>query len=304
LERRVRAEANAESRDARLAWLLCGPALLVIVAVAFVPLAWTLWDSFHLHDLLMPWRGRPFVGFANYAEALADARFWQALAHTAGFAAVSVALELLLGLLLALGLHTVRFARGPARTAALLPWAIPTVVSALLWRFLFDGSASPANSILAGLGIEPLAWFTDATLAWVPIILADVWKTTPFVALLLLAGLQNIDSALDEAARVDGASSWQRFVHITLPCLRPALLVALVFRLLDAFRVFDLIYVLTAGGPGSATEPLALLAFQTLFEELRFGYGAALSMLLFAVTSLLAFVYIRLVGSDLLREDR
>ncbi|MBW2272921.1 MAG: sugar ABC transporter permease [Deltaproteobacteria bacterium] len=292
------------TRDTRFAWLLCAPALLVILAFAFLPLAWTIWDSLHLHDLRMPWRGRPFVGFANYAEALAVPRFWQALAHTAFFAVVSVALELLLGLLLALGLHQLRFGRGPARTAALLPWAIPTVVSALLWRFLFDGSASPANATLAGFGVEPRAWFSDAMLAWVPIILADVWKTTPFVALLLLAGLQNIDDALEEAARVDGAGAWRRFVHVTLPCLRPALLVALVFRLLDAFRVFDLIYVLTTGGPGSATEPIALLAFQTLFEELRFGYGAALSILLFAVTSLLAFVYIRLVGSDLLREER
>lgn len=279
--------ASASRREARAAWLLCAPALLAILAVALFPLLWTFWESLHLHDLRMPWRGRPFVGAANYAEALGDPRFWGALAHTAGFAAASVTLELGLGLLLALGLHGSFRGRGAARTAALLPWALPTVVAALVWRFLFEG---------------PL-WFSHPLLAWVPVVLADVWKTTPFVALLLLAGLQAIDPELMEAARVDGAGAWQRFRHVTLPLLLPALGVALVFRSLDAFRVFDLIYVMTGGGPGTATEPLALYAFQSLLQDLRFGFGSAVSMILFAVSFALAWLYVRLAGRALLGDE-
>lgn len=298
--------SESERREARLAWLLCGPALLAILAVAVFPLAWTLLESLHLHDLRMPWLGRPFVGLANYAEALGEPRFWQALAHTGFFAATSVSLEIVLGLLLALGLHGAFRGRGLARTAALLPWAIPTVVAALVWRFLFEGPTGAANQLLTGVGLagEAPVWFADARLAWVPIILADVWKTTPFVALLLLAGLQGIDAELYEAARVDGAGALARFRHVTLPLLRPALVVAVIFRALDALRVFDLVFVLSGGGPGTATEPVALYAFQSLLQDLRFGYGSALSLIIFGVSFALAWAYIRLVGASLVAAER
>ncbi len=280
-----------ERREARTAWLLCLPALALILAVALFPLAWTFWESLHLHDLRMPWRGQPFVGLANFAEALAAARFSEALGHTAFFAIVTVSFELVLGLALALALHRAFRGRGLARTAALLPWALPTVVAALVWRFLFEGAGGASS------------WFADPLLAWLPILLADVWKTTPFVALLLLAGLQGIDPELHEAARVDGAGSWQRFRHVTLPLLRPAIVVAVVFRALDAFRVFDLIFVLTGGGPGTATEPIALYAFNALMRDLRFGYGSALSVLVFLLTFGVAWLYVRLVGRDLLESE-
>ena len=279
---------SPERSEAGLAWALSAPALLVIALVALFPLGWTLWESLHLHDLRMPWRGRPFVGLGHYAEALGDARFWGALGHTVFFTASSVSLEIVLGLALALALHRSFRGRGLARTTALLPWALPTVVAALVWRFLFEGTGM----------------LTGPTTAWAPVILADVWKTTPFVALLLLADLQSIDPDLLEAARVDGANAWQRLWHVTLPLLRPALAVALVFRSLDAFRVFDLVYVLTNGGPGTATEPLALLAFSALLQDLRFGYGSALSMLLFAVSFALAWLYVRLAGTALLERGR
>jgi ABC-type sugar transport system permease subunit len=274
--------------------------------VALFPLIWTAWESLHLHDLRMPWRGRPWVGLDNYLEALADARFLGALAHTGFFVVVSVALELVLGLALALALHGAFRGRGLARTTALLPWAIPTVIAALVWRFLFEGPRGLVNGLTVGLGLTdaPLVWFADAMLAWVPIVLADVWKTTPFVALLLLAGLQNIDPELYESARVDGAGPVQRFLHVTLPLLRPAILVALVFRTLDAFRVFDLIFVLTGGGPGTATESLAVYTFNALLQDLRFGFGSALSIIVFLVTFVLAWVYVRLVGRDLLEGGR
>ena len=295
---------SRERAERRLAWGLVTPALLVTVGIAIFPLAWTVWESLHRHDLRMPWLGQPFAGLANYTEILADRRFWEALLHTAFFTVVTVALELGIGLFLALALNRAFRGRGLVRAAVLVPWAIPTVVAALLWRFLFDSQAGIANALLIRTGIldEPVVWLVRASTAWVPILLADVWKTTPFVALLLLAGLQGIDPSLYEAAAVDGAGAWRQLRQITLPLLKPAILLALVFRTLDAFRVFDLIYVLTGGGPGTATEPIALYAFNALFANLRFGYGSALSVIVFLVTFLLAILYIRGLGVDLGEE--
>jgi len=296
-----RRPGGALAEERRLARLLVAPALGVVLLIALFPLAWTAWESLHLHDLRMPWRGRPFIGLANYAAILGDPRFWSAMAHTAFFTATSVALELALGLTLALAMNRAFRGRGLVRAAVLVPWAIPTVVSALLWRFLFDAEAGLANAVLMSVGAldEPIVWFVRATTAWVPIVLADVWKTTPFVALLLLAGLQGIDETLHEAAAVDGAGAWRRLRHVTLPLLKPAVLVVLIFRTLDAFRVFDLIYVLTGGGPGTSTEPISLYAFNALLQNLRFGYGSALSITVFVVTFGISLLYIRGLGAEL-----
>lgn len=275
---------GAEAREARLAYGMVAPAVATILLVALFPLSWTIWESLHLHDLRMPWLGQPFVGLQNYAEVLGERRFWGAMGHTLWFAVASVSLELVLGCVLALAMNRTFRGRALVRASILIPWAIPTVVAALVWRFMFEG--------LEG-------WLTNDVRAWVPVILSDVWKTTPFVALLLLAGLQGIDPALYEAARIDGASPWRQFRYVTLPLLAPAIMVALIFRTLDAFRVFDLIYVLTGGGPGTATEPIALYTFNSLMHNLRFGYGSALSVLVFLVTFMLALGYIRLLGRGL-----
>ncbi len=297
--RRRRVERSpAERREARLGTGLVAPALGLVLLIAIVPLGWTAWESLHRHDLRMPWLGRPFIGLGNYAEAVADPRVWAALGHTAFFTATTVTLELGLGLLLALAMDPAVRGRGLVRATVLLPWAIPTVVSGLIWRFVFDGRTGVANAVLQRLGLidEPVVWLVGPHTAWVPVLVADVWKMTPFVALLLLAGLQTIDRGLYEAARIDGAGAWQRFTRITLPLLRPAILVALVFRTLDAFRVFDLVYVLTGGGPGTSTEPIALYAFGSLLQDLRFGYGSALSMVIFVVAFVLALAYVRVLG--------
>lgn len=285
---------------------MVAPAIAIIALVALFPLGWTVWESLHIHDLRMPWRGQPFVGLSNYADALGDARFWGAMWHTGLFTVVSVALEVGLGLILALALNRAYRGRGLVRASVLIPWAIPTVVGALLWQFMFDGQAGIANAVLVDLGIldQPFVWFVHHIGAWVPIVLADVWKMTPFVALLLLAGLQNIDASLYEAAAIDGAGAWSQFTQVTLPLLKPALLVALIFRTLDAFRVFDLIFVMTGGGPGTATEPIALYTFNSLLQNLRFGYGSALSVIIFLVTFGLAVLYIRVLGADLVKGAR
>jgi ABC-type sugar transport system permease subunit len=276
---------------------MVAPAVIIIALVALFPLGWTAWESLHLHDLRMPWRGRPFVGLANYIAALSDPRFWGAMWHTGLFTAASVALEIGLGLILALALNRTYRGRGLVRAAVLIPWAIPTVVAALLWQFMFDGQAGIANALLVDLGILdlPFVWFVHHLGAWIPIVLADVWKMTPFVALLLLAGLQNIDASLYEAAAIDGAGAWKQFTQVTLPLLKPALLVALIF---------DLIFVMTGGGPGTATEPIALYTFNSLLQNLRFGYGSALSVIVFLVTFGLAALYIRIFGADLTRGAR
>jgi multiple sugar transport system permease protein len=275
---------GVERSEARLAYGMVAPAVATILLVALFPLGWTIWESFHLHDLRMPWLGQPFVGFENYGEVLRDRRFWGAMGHTLWFAAASVSLELVLGCVLALAMNRTFRGRALVRASILIPWAIPTVVGALVWRFMFEGLEN---------------WLTHDRLAWVPIILADTWKETPFVALLLLAGLQGIDPTLYEAARIDGASAWRQFRFVTLPLLMPAILVALIFHTMNAFRVFDLIYVLTAGGPGTATEPIALYTFNSLMHNLRFGYGSTLSVLVFLVTFALALGYIRLLGRGL-----
>jgi ABC-type sugar transport system permease subunit len=266
------------------------PALAVIALIALGPVLWAVWESMYLHDLRMPWLGRRFIGVQNYVEAFSTPRFWEAIGHTAAFAAVSVTLEIALGLTLAVAVDSMTRGRGLVRTAMLLPWAVPTVVVGLVWRFIFEAPTG-------------LIWFADPLAAWIPIVLADVWKTTPFVALLLLAGLQNIERSLYEAAQIDGAGAWKQFTAITLPLLKPALLVALVFRTVDAFRVFDVIYVMTAGGPGTATEPIAMYTFSALLENLRFGYGSALSVVVFFVTFVLALIAIRLMGRRALVES-
>ena len=292
--------------EARLGWMLIAPAVGVIALIAIFPLGWTVWESLHMHELRMPWLGRPFVGLDNYVEIASDPRFWAALGHTAFFTVTSITLELVLGLFLALAMNRVFRGRGFVRAAILVPWAIPTVVAALLWRFMFESEAGIANALLVDANIlsNPIVWFIETTTAWVPVILADVWKTTPFVALLLLAGLQNIDLSLYEAAAVDGANGWRQLRQITLPLLKPAILVTLIFRTLDGFRVFDLIYVLTGGGPGTSTEPVALYTFNALLQNLRFGYGSALSVVIFAITFGLAMLYVKGLGVRLGGEER
>lgn len=284
--------------EARLAGLLVAPAMTVILLVSVMPIAATVWEALHSHDLRLPWLGRPFVGLGNFVEAASDPRFGAAVAHTVLFALVSVPIELTLGLALALVMHAAVRGRGLLRVAALLPWAVPTVVAALIWRFLFDaqGGALAGAARTLGLAGRTFDWFVDPLAAWIPIVLADAWKTTPFVAILVLAGLQTIDPALDDAARIDGAGPARRFWTITVPLLMPTLIVAGTFRTLDALRLFDLPYVLTGGGPGSATEPLSLYAFIALTERLRFGYGSALSVSVFLLALAFALVAVRALG--------
>ncbi len=284
-------------REIPLGYLLVLPALLTITLVALYPLSYTLWLSFQQKVLKLPWLGQGWVGLANYLELFREARFWQALANTFLFTIISVGLELVLGLLAALAIHRARLLTGLVRAAVLLPWAIPTVVAAVMWLFLVNPGYGLIPGLLRSLGFPEtsLVLLAYPWAAWGVIIATDVWKNTPFMTLMLLAGLAVIPADLYEAAAMDGASRRQTFWCITLPLLKPAILVALIFRTAQAFMVFDHIYTLTAGGPGTATETLAFLAYWATLNNMRFGYGSALSVVMFLGSLVFALLYLRIL---------
>jgi ABC-type sugar transport system permease subunit len=286
------------TREARTAYLLLVPTLLIIALIALYPLGYTVWLSCQQKILKLPWLGEHWVGLANYRELLGSARFRAAFGNKVMFTVVSVALETALGLLAALAIHRARILTGLVRSSILLPWAIPTVVAAVMWLFLVNPAFGLIPRLLRVLGLTEgaLVLLAHPLSAWAVIIATDVWKNTPFMTLMLLAGLEVIPKELYEAAALDGASGWQTFWRVTLPLLTPALLVALIFRTAQAFMVFGHIYALTAGGPGTATETLAFLAYQALFNDLRFGYGSALSVMMFLGSLVFALLYIRFLG--------
>jgi multiple sugar transport system permease protein len=267
--------------------IMVAPAAALLCGVALLPVLAAIWSS--LHRSILVFQERRFLGLSNYQFLLGDERFWSALATTAWFTAVAVAAELILGLWVALLLQR---GGGIFRAAILLPWAIPTAVSARLWAWLFNADYGLLHRLVPGID-----WLGSPRAALHAAILVDVWKTTPFVALILLAGLQAIPEEVVKAARVDGARPFRLFLSITLPLLRPAILLALLFRTLDAFRVFDAIYVLTEGGPANSTETLSIYAFKTLMRSGDFGYGSALSVATFACVLVLGLGFLRVLGT-------
>ena len=284
---------RGDARERAEGWLMVAPASVVLAGVALFPIGATAWLS--LHRLMIVFHERRFVGLGNYAFLLRDARFWSALATTSYFTLVAVALELALGLGIALLLHAAIPGRGLLRASILVPWAIPTVVAARLWAWLFNPDQGLLTRLLPLRGVDVLGTPGYALHA---AILVDVWKTTPFVALLLLAGLQTIPADLYRAAEIDGASALRAFRSITLPLLRPTVALALVFRTLDAFRVFDAVYVLTGGGPANTTETLSIYTYKTLMRAGDFGYGSALAIVTFLCVLALSLGYLRLVGRE------
>jgi len=293
----------ARYREQLAAWSMVAPALLVTVVFALYPVVDSLWLSLHHIFVAIPQLGSPFVGLDNYLALLRDPVAQQALLVTLGFVVLSTLLELACGLMIALVIHERFCGRGLVRAAILIPWAIPTVVASQLWRYIFNDQYGLANLLWFGSRVtDYVPWLAYPSLAFGIVVLADVWKTSSFAALLILAGLQLIPDDLYDAARVDGAGAWQRFRHITLPLLKPALLLALLFRTMDAFRVFDLVFVMTQGGPGDATQVLQFYGYQTLFTEGRIGYGSAVSVAVFLMILALSLMYLRAIGSSLLER--
>jgi multiple sugar transport system permease protein len=246
-----------------------------------------------------------FIGLKGYKQVLSDSRISIALWNTSFFTLLSVFFELVLGLGLALVLNKAMFGQGLVRTASLIPWAIPTAVAALMWSYLFNGSSGIVAHFfeIVGLVDKSQDLLLSGPGAIASTILADVWKTTPYMALLLLAGLQNISHSLYEAASIDGASKIQSFFKVTLPLLKPSILVALLFRTLDAFRVFDLIYVLTGGGPGGKTETLSIYAYKVMFAQTNFGYGSIIVMIMFLCVAFIAILFVKFLGANLMEKN-
>lgn len=286
--------------EARFAALLVAPAMAVIALVAFYPLGHALWLSLwkiNLRFANTPW---VFVGLGNYVDAITDdARWLNALRVTLTITFTSLVAEFVLGMIFALFMNQSFKGRALVRASVLIPWSLTTVVSARMWQVIYHASYGVFNRILVDIGLIDAykPWIISPVFTIWAMIGADVWKTTPFVALLLTAGMQLIPGELYEAAAIDGATAWDRFWRITFPLLRPTMLVALLFRMIDVFRMLDLPFVLTGGGPGQATETLSLYTYRVIFTDLKFGGGSALAVLTFLMILGTAFIFIRVLGA-------
>jgi multiple sugar transport system permease protein len=295
---RPQGRRSAEQAERRLARRLVSPSLALVALVAAYPIGYALWLSLHEYSVRIPGLSR-WAGFRNYSTALGDGEFTAAIANTLLFTVCAVSIELVLGMVMALMMHQAFRGRGLLRAVVLVPWAVLTVVSAITWQTIFQPQLGFVNSMFTTLHLPgaDTVWLGQNGTAMAALVLADVWKTAPFMALLLLAGLQVIPNELHDAARVDGASAWQRFWRITLPLLRPAILVALIFRTLDALRVFDLPYLLTRGTHG--TNMMSVEAYTELRTNRLIGLGSAESVITFVVVMLVSLAYIRAVGGNL-----
>ena len=288
-KKRLSAGARAEEH---LGWLLCLPAVIVLLAVAGAPMGYAVYLSLQRYDLRFP-NLEKFIGFSNFGTVLSNSHFWwKAFLVTIIITVASVTIEFVLGMAFALVMHRTLVGKGTVRTLILIPYGLVTVVAAYGWQYAW----TPGTGYLANLLDKNGAPLTHTGQSIALIILAEVWKTTPFMALLLLAGLSLVSEDLLSAARMDGASAWQRFTRITLPLMKPAILVAVLFRTLDAFRVFDNIYILTKGQ--NNTGSVSFLAYDNLFTGLNLGLGSAISVLIFLAVALIAFVFVKLFGAS------
>ena len=273
--------------------LLLAPAALLLLVIVVYPIATLFWSSLYAVDNANPTAGEQWMSLANYTRAFDDDRFWHSVGQTVLYIVVTVPAALVVGLGLALLANQPFKVKWPVRLGLLLPWALPLVFAGLIFRWFFEYQTGIVNDVLMRFGAEPLQWLSSPALATIAVCVAIVWKSSSFMALMLLAGLQSIPRSLYEAAEVDGASTWQQFVGITLPMLRPAIFVALVFRTITAIQTFDIPYAMTGGGPGEATETLAMYIHKTTLDFLDFGYGSALAALMFVLSMIVTSGYLR-----------
>lgn len=281
---------GARYPEEKLAYGMLSPMLAFVVLFIIIPVLGTFWISLHRDVTFIP--GFKFVGLDNYINVLSKREFWYSLFVTVSFSLVSVSLETILGLAFALILNERMKGRGILRAIVLIPWAVPTIISARTWELMYNYSYGLFNWILNSIGLGNVNWLGSPLSAFFAVVFADVWKTTPFMTLLLLAGLQAIPGDTYEAAIIDGANMFQRFRHVTLPLLRPVLIVAVTLRTIDALRVFDVIYVLTGGGPGGATMSLSMLAFN-YYNLGDYGVGSAISIITFLTVLSFTVVYLK-----------
>jgi ABC-type sugar transport system permease subunit len=290
----IKRRLTLQQQDTRTAWLLLTPSLLVMLGVTLWPVISTFLLSF-FHAPTGINQVRTFVGFANYIEMLRDQLFWETIGRTLYFTIVSVGLELILGLAIAQLIHSRPWGWQFLRFSLIIPWAVPTIVNGAMWRWIYSADFGALNGLLMQLGLikHYVPWLSLPNMAMNLVIVADIWHTMPFVALVLQAALATLPEDLEEAAAVDGANAWQRFWQIRIPLLRPAILVALIVRTVDAFRVFDIVYIITSGGPAYKTLTITYLTYLNSFAFGKQGTGAALSFLISTFTIIMALIYIR-----------
>ncbi len=279
-------------------YLLMIPAIAFIVGILLYPFLNTLWYSFHTVKLNMPQLGRPFSGLANYISLFQSQRFWNSMWLTILFASTFLSLQLVFGLFIAMVLNLDFFGRTLVRATVLIPWAMALVITALLWKWMYNAVFGIINHVLLGAGVikDNIDFLgTTSRSAYFSVLIVEMWRNTPFMTIILLAGLQSIPGELYESAKIDGAGRLASMVYITLPMLRHAILVAVLFRSIDAIRAFDLLYVLTQGGPGTSTEIASLYAYKILFQYLDFGKGSAATVFIAIFTTALAIVYLRIL---------
>ncbi len=289
------------TKERQMAWLFVAPAFLIVFVLIFGPIVRSAWMSLHIIDLKRPALGHPFVGFENYINIFKDPYFWDSMGRTIYFMVASIAVEMILGIGVAMLLNRRFWGRGFLRAIILIPWALPITIDAIMWKWIFNANYGAFNALLTQLGLlgKYKAWLSTPATAMNVVIVADVWKVTPLVVLLGLAALQTIPPTLYEAAVVDGANRWKIFWRVTLPLMMPQLVIVLLVRSMDAFRVFDIIYIMTSGGPADSTKVISYFTYLEAFSYMRQGRAAALTYLMVLFIGVLAFIYIRLLNKEI-----
>jgi multiple sugar transport system permease protein len=289
---------SADTQERRLAWMLVLPSVLLIFGLTIYPVVYSFWLSLNHVSLLNPVRS--FAGLSNYFEVLSSNQFWKALGRTVYYVFISLAVQSVFGLMFALVLNQSFFGRGVVRALILIPWAIPNIVNGVMWEWIMNANYGALNAVLLQLHLihEPIQWLSKPWLALHMVILADTWKVIPLYVMLFLAGLQTIPKDAYEAARIDGAGGVNRFFYITLPLLKPILLVILVLRTMQCFGVFDIVYIMTKGGPADGTMVISFFTYFQTFGKLNFGMGSAISFVVAFLVLSISMVYIRILKTD------
>ncbi|MBS5520972.1 MAG: sugar ABC transporter permease [Clostridiales bacterium] len=288
---------NKAKYQSRTAYMMIAPAVLIIFGMGIFPVCYSIWLSFNkVHPMSFE---TDFIGLQNYSEIFANSEFWQSIGITLYFCIVSIAVQMVLGVLVAMLLNQRFVGRGIVRALILLPWAVPTIVNANLWNWILNANYGILNRVLMKLGIisDSIAWLSDGSTALHMIILADTWRMLPLVVVMLLAGLQTVSKNVLEAAVVDGAGAWKRFWAVYMPALKPMILVILVLRTIQAIRVFDIVYVLTKGGPANKTMVISFYSYFETFNYLNYGKGAAIAMVIAVLALVLSLLYFKVLRS-------
>lgn len=288
---------NKAKYQARTAYMMIAPAVLIIFGMGIFPVCYSIWLSFNkVHPMTFE---TDFIGLQNYSEIFANPEFWQSIGITLYFCIVSIAVQMVLGVLVAMLLNQRFVGRGIVRALILLPWAVPTIVNANLWNWILNANYGILNRVLMKLGIisDSIAWLSDGSTALHMIILADTWRMLPLVVVMLLAGLQTVSKNVLEAAVVDGAGAWKRFWAVYMPALKPMIFVILVLRTIQAIRVFDIVYVLTKGGPANKTMVISFYSYFETFNYLNYGKGAAIAMVIAVLALVLSLLYFKVLRS-------